>query len=301
MISFQFHFFALAIGLCLMVGCVSSVTPASRREELVAQLDLDMRTSSGWVQVHAADALIDHGETNKVIPLFAPIATNPPTQFRVGVWRVMARAAKTREERRVAVERIQSVLRDPSAADRLQAAETLAKIGEADSADRGEVQLWLNTAEEPIVPFLRWLLAISESGQGRALNEAALATLLDSANPITRLRAAVALGRLDSLSQPASERLRAQVNQEPDGSIAKVYVITASLRQTGSDAKRRHELKVLLLPYLTRGQTNEQLEATAILGQYGDPADGAALAGLLQSPDADARIGAASGLLYLMR
>ena len=119
-----------------LVGCAVSAVTTSR-ERAIQVLDRELRGDSGWTQVHAADALLDHGFTQEVHQVFAPIANNAPDSYRVGVWRVMARAATTEKLRAGFVEKIRRVMHDPTASDRLQAAESLAKLGVSDPSDRG--------------------------------------------------------------------------------------------------------------------------------------------------------------------
>jgi hypothetical protein len=56
----------------------------------------------------------------------------------------------------------------------------------------------------------------------------------------------------------------------------------------------------VLAACLARGQPAEQLEAATALGVCGTTADLPLLARLLQSGEADARIGAATGSLYIL-
>ena len=60
-------------------------------------------------------------------------------------------------------------------------------------------------------------------------------------------------------------------------------------------------LKSELIAYLANGKPNEQLEAATVLGMRGDKSDLSALENLLSNSSPEARIGAANGLLYLLR
>jgi HEAT repeat protein len=61
------------------------------------------------------------------------------------------------------------------------------------------------------------------------------------------------------------------------------------------------KLKRQLTVYLDHGKPNEQLEAAVALGRRGTQSDVPALTKLLRSPEPDARIGAANGLLHLLQ
>src|ERR1700761_5871468 len=125
MLLAKFHFPIMTAGLWLLAGCAITATRAtSRRQQLIAALEHELQVNTGWIQIHAADALIDHDEKKTVAEFFASQGDQPPANFRVGIWRVLARSAKTSSDRKVFIEKIRSVLRDAQAPDRLSAAET---------------------------------------------------------------------------------------------------------------------------------------------------------------------------------
>ena len=61
------------------------------------------------------------------------------------------------------------------------------------------------------------------------------------------------------------------------------------------------ELQKQLIPYLDHGKGNEILEIGLATGLRGDANDAPMLESLLKNPDPDARIGAANGLLKLLK
>lgn len=288
-------------GVCLLTGCAAFSHSDSRREQLILRLEHELKANSGWVQVHAADALLDHGEASRADASFAPIGDAPPKPFRIGVWRVLARAAKTKRARLACIENIQKVLHDRAAPDRLQAAESLAKLQVLNDSNRALLHQWLSSAAESSAAFARWLLVISSPPADRPAEEARLAALLDSADPIARLRAAFALGRLPSIGLASRNRLRQQLDREPADSPARIYVLSANLRRSGGDSPNIEKLTRELAAMLFRAKPAEQLEGATVLGQYGGAEARSTLEALLASPEPDARIGAASGLLYLLR
>jgi hypothetical protein len=83
-------------------------------------------------------------------------------------------------------------------------------------------------------------------------------------------------------------------------SPACTYVAAALLRHTARDSSGAARLKRVLADRVARGQPAEQLEAATVLGMSGKTKDLPVLARLLHSPEADARIGAASGSLYIL-
>ncbi len=213
------------------------------------------------------------------------------------MWRVLARAAATEGERQAFIARIRRTLLDPQAPDRVHAAESLAKLGAADTADEPVLLEWLKTASEPASVYPLWLLVISESRVGPAASEIRLSELLDSSDSTARLRAAFALGRIKTISASSMARLTQRLGLEPEDSPVQAYVAAALLRHSTRDSARP---KQVLADCLARGRPPEQMEAAVALGITGTAADLPALGQLLASPEADARIGAASGSLYLL-
>jgi len=263
-------------------------------------LEREMNSNSGWVRVHAADALLDHHHAPPVAPSFAPEADTAAPPYRIGVWRVLARAAATTEQRQAFIERMRRTMLDPQAPDRVHATESLAKLGAASPSDSPLLLKWLATATEPASPYVLWLLALSGSTVGQTNWEARLADLLDSSDRTVRLRAAFALGRISVIATASLKRLQRCLELEPEDSPARCYIAAALLRHTARDSSSATRLRRILASCLVQRPPAEQLEAATTLGMRGTSADRPALARLLRSPEADARIGAASGLLYII-
>ena len=259
-----------------------------------------MNSNTGWVRIHAAEALIDHDHAQPVAPSFAAEADTAAPPYRIGVWRVLARAAETKEQRHAFIERIRRTMLDPQAPDRVHAAESLAKLGAASPSDSPVLVEWLATASEPASVYPLWLLVLSGSNAGQTSSEARLSDLLDSQDSTARLRAAFALGRIKALSPASLARLNRRLELEPEASPVRAYVAAALLRHTAKDSSGAAGLKQVLASCLVRGQPAEQLEAATALGMCGTAADLPVLARFLHSPEADARIGAASGSLYIL-
>ena len=268
------------------------------RAQLVADLEREMHNNTSWVRIHAAEGLLDNGEPDNIPATFRPEEDSAVAPYRIGVWRVLARATsgKAREQY---IERLRAVVRDPAAPDRLSAAESLGKLQVVDRADREIVVHWLATANDASAPFLYWLLILSSLPSEREANEASLAKLLSSSDTVARLRTAFVLGRLKTLSPASISALQSQLKAEPSNSIAHFYLITALLLHE-PDKRESAGLKTELLRYL-HGRPNEQLEAGIVLGLLGRNEDLAVLQPLMNSPEPDSRIGAANGMLRLLK
>ena len=143
------------------------------------------------------------------------------------------------------------------------------------------------------------MLALSRNSVGHADSEDRLGQLLDSRDSTTRLRAAFALGRIKGIAPASIARLNRCLELEPEDSPVRGYVAAALLRHTARNSSGTTRLKQVLTDRLARGQPAEQLEAAIALGRFGTAANRPALTRLLLSAEADTRIGAANGSLYL--
>ena len=77
-------------------------------------------------------------------------------------------------------------------------------------------------------------------------------------------------------------------------------LIAAQLLHEEEETARQELIKQLTV-YLNATKPNEQLEAATVLGMRSTVAQGPGLMRLLKSREPDARIGAANGLLHLLR
>jgi SSS family solute:Na+ symporter len=293
--------FAIAGCLTMVAGCSTKESVNAQRQRLIHLLEREARSNTGWVRIHAADALLDHGQCQTAADLLRAEAGTAGPPYRIGVWRVLARASGTAEERLDFRERIRRALLNPQAPDRLNAAESLAKLGLAPPADRAAIRQWLAEVDEAASAYALWLLVLSGNSSERAGDETRLANLLDSANGAARLRAAFALGRIQPVSAATFGKLKARLASEPGDSPARPYIIGAVLLHSPGDSTLAADLRRQLAGYLDKGKPNEQLEAATVLGRRGTSAEVTGLTRLLENPEADARIGAANGLLYLLQ
>ncbi len=283
----------------LLAGCATQTKMKIERSKLIASLEHEMFCNTQWLRIHAAEGLLDNGESAKIADLFRPEADTASAPYRIGVWRVLARSTDG-GERNDYIKRIREVMHDPQAIDRISAAESLGKLHAASRSDRALISNWLMTADDATAPFPRWLLVLSSTPSERETDEAALAKFLSSNDAIARLRAAFALGRLKNFSPESIAKFREQLKTEPMDSIARVYFITALLLHT-KDETLIADLEKQLIPYLNNGKANELLEIGISTGLRGDTKNLPMLKTLLTNPDADARIGAANGALQLLQ
>lgn len=264
-------------------------------------LEHELRVNTGFVRIHAAEVLIEHSYGFKVSPMFQAEVDSTTPGYRVGVWRVLVRSAKDEAERRQFADRIRRVMLDAAAPDRVGAAESLAKLNVASRLDRPALEQWLQGADDATAAFPLWLLVLSSDAAERARDEARLARLLESPDPIARLRASFGLGRLEKPSADSIGKLNARAAAEPADSPARVYLLGAALLHSPRGSAAAGALKEQLLGVFGHGKANEQYEAATVIGLRGTPDDFPALIRQLKSEEADARIGAAGAALHLAR
>jgi len=293
--------YAAALSLLGFVRTAGAdTTDAALRERSLTTLRHELATTEGWVRVHAAEALIEHGQSAGLDSLYAGelAAATPP--YRIGVRRVLARVAPG-PERATHLAAICAALHEPAGPDRVHAAETLAKLGAATPTDTPVIAAWLATADAPTAAYLRWLRVQLAPASQRAAEEAALAALLLSDLSAARLRAAYALARLSNLAPDTVALLRMRATLEPPDSPARAFVVAAAFAHLASASPDRAGLRTQLRSFLAQGTPGEQFEVAVILGRQSDRDDVPALAALLSATHPDARIGGANGLLHILR
>lgn len=139
--------FSLAFTIFILVFVL--VIPKKVNSETLSLPDLkqyarnDLRellhTQEEWIKVHVAEFLIwENYLVNEVRSAFLDEERKHGDQprYRIGIWRVLAQAALTSEERKSWIGRIVAVYNNPSSIDRLHAIETLAKLGVPVDASR---------------------------------------------------------------------------------------------------------------------------------------------------------------------
>lgn len=279
------------------VDTPGSPEPSTLADQAKAVLLGVASDEAGWIKVHAADVLVALGYTDFARRVFTgsqPLSGEPPPH-RIGIMRTWAQAASTAGERSSWVNAIEQVFLDPTAPDRLQAIETLAKLRHplSDPARAAAQQLAL-TGGEAETPLADWALARS----GEAAATSRLVEKLSSTDPIARLRAAYALRWL----QPGQTTIRdavARTSQtEPSDATSYAYVVAAALT-LNPDHDRAPEWQAALEQILEHGEPHARYEAAQALMLRYDPEDLPRVVPLLEHPHGDVRLGAAWTILHV--
>ncbi len=123
---------ALALAVTASVATAAPAVDTALRGRAVEALRQVFRTEPRWVKVHAAEALLALDYDNEeVSALFAAELERDGNtlEYRIGIRRVLVRAATDPADRQRRIDEIRAIFLDPTASDRLHAAETLGKLG----------------------------------------------------------------------------------------------------------------------------------------------------------------------------
>lgn len=268
------------------------------RAAAVTQIRETLRHESRWGKVHAAEYLLALDYPEDVAKSFrqelAALESEPG--YRVGIWRVLARAAPTDAERTAWVMKIRDVFLDPEATDRGHAAETLAKL-KYSLRDEGDQCFVKATADEDLMlaTSANWILANS----GRASGIVALGRLLEARDPRVRGYAAYALRHLPTVPDVIREQLATALQHEPADSPARAQMAAAAtVHARPGDQEPSNVLRTIALS----GNDSDRYEAAHALAAVGTAADVVLLARLMQQDvSADVRAAAAYGVLRIDR
>ena len=276
--------------------------PAVTEELRLRALDVLRDTLANepeWVKVHAAEFLLGLRYTEGVRATFETereLHEDQP-QYRMGIWRVLAKASPSDDARDAWVANIRGVLTNPASPDRLHAAETLAKFYYAANAEEVvTLDQDVHAGDGPLAAFAACILIHS----GRTEYEEELAKLLDSDDARTRMCAAYALRHVDDIQPDTWKKLVATAEKETEDSTARTHLYSAAFVHAPNE-EAAAPLKKVLLACVDHGAKSEKYEAVAALALRGDAGDIDLLTRLLDDPEADVRSGAAYALLRIGR
>jgi SSS family solute:Na+ symporter len=288
---------------CKLILADATPTTQPTQAQAIDVLKDVMQHEDRFVKIHAAEALIELGESQLVQATFMAeerLHREEPS-YRIGIWRVLARTNNGTPERDVWIDRVRAVALDAAAQDRISAVESLAKLKYTlKPEDRPAIEALANGADDGIALFATWLLfqtPRSENPQDH------VAQYLDSKDPITRLRAIYILRFLPDLSDANRGRLKAAAQAEPKGTPTYAYATSSSfiVARAYGDADESLRARSELYRMIKSGSDAEKEEACQALGVQGSAEDLAAIAPLMTSAAPGARVGAALATARIVR
>jgi solute:Na+ symporter, SSS family len=273
------------------------VTP-KMRQAAVAVLRESLSDEESWTKVHTAEALIRLDYRRGVKEEFdQELAEHgQDDSYRIGIWRVLAQLTYDPSERDRWVGKIREAFLDLDGPDRVNAAETLGKLGYTVSEEDGEAFAVVSEGTPGIfVSMTRWVLA----GDGANVSESKLVDLLDTDDEQTRLGAAYALRYRKTVSPSNWARLAAAADREPTDSHARPFLLAAAFVLAPDDKSPR--FKRMLVEYARTGDKDARYELCEALADRGDGGDLGVLTALMKDSEADVRVAAANAVLRIGR
>ncbi|MCA9065064.1 MAG: HEAT repeat domain-containing protein [Planctomycetaceae bacterium] len=263
----------------------------------------ELKNQAGFVQVHAAEALLQLQHPADVPTEFhkAEVAFGERPQIRMGIWRVLALAADSPSDQAKWRQKIVDAFLDVDGPDRIHAVESLAKLKYRipDSQKHAFTEAARST-DSGLAIYARWALAVNED----ATQETQISSLLSSADPIERLRAAYILQRLDSVSPDTVAAILKAAETEPAESSAYAYIVSAAAivsRRSGAAEVFDHWHGVLTELSAKSSDATQRATACHTLAETGSAPDAELLRHRLRDENPDVRISAAYALEKIAR
>lgn len=255
-----------------------------QRDKAVATMRRALAEEERWVKVHAAEHLLDLDYSQGVVEEFNKELEKhgDVPQYRIGIWRVLARGTNQKQERFALIEKIKAVALDAEAADQLHAIETLGKLGVAiDDAELGPVRDAAEKTDQSMGVYAQWVLV--NSGQDAGAGK--LSEYLDSPDPKIRNTAAYVLLYLRKVSAAVRDKIATAADKEPTVGL----VAAAALHGPKKDRDKRLQQ---LVEYTKTGSVTEQRSAALGLARAGKKSHAPVLLDLVGFNDADLQIAA---------
>ena len=248
-------------------------------KQSVAVLRDVLATRSEWVKVHASEYLLWSGNPEGVQEVYLAEEKhfNTKPQYRIGIWRVLAQAAKTEAEKKVWTDQIKAVFLDSTATDRTHAAETLAKLKISPLADDPALtQITLNSSVKSLALYTEWSVAYSSPESLKAAPAKFLKMILSAGHdPSAKSTPAYALRQLKGLTDEEWDLLAAAALAEPADSPARIYLLSAAFTtiNEGRKPEKLAQIHAEIVKYQTassKGDISEMCVALAGSGTTDD-------------------------------
>ncbi|MEP6662640.1 MAG: hypothetical protein ABJC04_03150 [Verrucomicrobiota bacterium] len=257
-----------------------------------------LKTEKFFVKVHAAEFLIAQGFKDEPRAIFEEELKNHESEkpYRIGIWRVLARSAKTPVEKEKWISKLRDAFMDRVGEDRSHALESLGKLNYKVSAKGDEeIENYARSHSGVERVLAEWVLALS----GKADYEKALLKSCQMEDSEGRSFAAYGLRFLPNVSGEMRRQFLKLAVAEKEDSKAKIYFDGTALWlvKKSEQAKFRNNLWMAL----KQGTPKEKYEAGTALAGRPDKQDVPHLIPLLAEDNADARISAANAILFAIK
>ncbi|MGV3560246.1 hypothetical protein [Larkinella arboricola] len=282
--------------------------PDTLRNQCLQELRTVLQTEQEWIKVHAAEYLLWLGQPAGVQDVYLnelrQFATKP--QYRIGIWRVLAQAAASPEEKKKWTDQIAAAFKDPAGPDRIHAAETLAKLGiSPTTVDAEATRKAIAGESRPLSLYTLWGASLADSKAAAANRQQFLTLALNRQEEAAPRRLGTfILRRLGGLSAADWKKLAEAALSEPISSGVQLNLVHAALVTASPSVTRSEPYRLLRIKMLAAKQSEavgDRLELVTALAETGRPADVAVLTPMLKHENADVRAGAAYAILKIQK
>jgi hypothetical protein len=305
--------------ISFMTGCNnhSKKTPViseALKKESIEVLRTILQTHSEWVKVHAAEFLIGLGYPEGVqeIYLNEEKQYGNKSPYRIGIWRVLSKAATEPQEKEIWTEKIMQAFLDTTGVDRIHAAETLAKLHISPLLVNPEITTkTLYSHVRNLSLYTRWSTAFSSKDSLLNVRKFFLDIAASGTEDAPSRRLAAYVIRHSGDLPPSEWKIFAQsALSEPEESGLKINLLNAAVITAQNDTELSGLYKQVykaIIKYKNSAEKNIRLEIAAGLAEKGKMEDLSILISFLKNEhplgkdldDADVRASAAYAILRM--
>jgi len=251
---------------------------------------------TGWVKIHAAEALLDQGERDLVDTGLTAVTQPWEGSSQIGFWRVMCGNARDPLGKQFWVEQIESCYADEDGQFRLNALESLCKLRfVANGVTLETLRRDATIRSSPEAPFALWALHLA--GDEDAAFQ--IGELLASGDSTTRMLCAFCLRWMKCREPAVLQTLADLAENEPQASPARLFLLSAAAA-LNADPRCFAKWKEHLIDLLKTANPAGSFEICHALKDKFTRADAETLLVLIDRPEADVRIGSSAAFLHLI-
>lgn len=299
----------------LYMSSPGNPVPGSLKTESVQVLRTVMQTQSEWVKVHAAEFLLWSGHPEGVREIYLEEEKRfwNKSPYRIGIWRVLAQEAEKPDEKKKWTDKIMHAFLDTNGADRIHAAETLAKLHVSPLKEHPDATaLALKSAVKSLSLYTRWSVAFTSADSLSGVRDSFLNMSISGEEEVFSKRLATYVVRQSGeLPDVQWESFAKAALSEPEASGLKSSFLTAAvIAASGNVASSGLYQQVFeaFLQYKDIPDKGARMDIAAGLGEKGNAGHLPVLVALLKNEDplgievddADIRASAAYAILKML-
>lgn len=273
----------IIILLPLFSGCYTSkerIVSEELRETALERLKTILYSELEWEKVHAAEFLLKLGYTEDIKKVFLEeeIQKGKEYYYRTGIWRVLAQASQSQEEKQQWVDSIASVFNNPNAPDYIHAVESMAKLRVSPYSVSAETtDSILNGEHSALWLYTLWGTAYTqEINIDQVKNQLAIIVRKKEEPDEIRRLAAYALQNMKDAGINNWGLLMDAACHEPDSSSAYIYILSSALVNTPNDSlslSKVNQCRTKIVESISNPEGIGHYEALLAIGELGNEHD----------------------------